>query len=244
MLKGERAEPYLTPSRERRLVCQLCAPRAQREGWIREAAAPEMPARPQRPPERRGLLRRRRRRRRRRAGAPAEPVDEPEPQGAATTRRRERRRDRGGAAARPDPALAAPRSPRQVQGRADQRPAQDRTARSTCSTRSEHPRTVAGLARTLGAPHASAVDLERVRRRGRAHGCLGALLVPVHRRPLRRARAGAAARPGPGAVASCPRRRTTGTARWRDGRDDRARFAARRATPGRDRMATSRSRPL
>ena len=60
MLKGERAEPYLTPSRERRLVCQLCAPRAQQEGWIREAAAPEMPARPQRQPDRRGLLRRRR----------------------------------------------------------------------------------------------------------------------------------------------------------------------------------------
>src|SRR5687767_14565736 len=77
MLKGERAEPYLTPSRERRLVCQLCAPRAQREGWIREAAAPEMPARPQRPPERRGLLRRRRR-----GAAPEErpPVTvEPEP---------------------------------------------------------------------------------------------------------------------------------------------------------------------
>src|SRR6185503_14034244 len=60
MLKGEEAEPYLTPSRERRLVCQLCAARAQHEGWIREAAAPEMPARPQRQPERRGLLRRRR----------------------------------------------------------------------------------------------------------------------------------------------------------------------------------------
>ncbi len=44
--RASEAEPYLTPSRERRLVCQLCAPRAQHEGWIREAAAPEMPARP------------------------------------------------------------------------------------------------------------------------------------------------------------------------------------------------------
>ena len=43
MLKGEWAEPYLTPSRERRLVCQLCAPHAQREGWIRETAAPDAP---------------------------------------------------------------------------------------------------------------------------------------------------------------------------------------------------------
>src|SRR5204863_2857876 len=57
MLKGEWAEPYLTPSRERRLVCQLCAPHAQREGWIRESAAPNAPAQPQRPPERRALRR-------------------------------------------------------------------------------------------------------------------------------------------------------------------------------------------
>src|SRR3954453_6652451 len=57
MLRGEWAEPYLTPSRERRLVCQLCAPHAQREGWIRESAAPHAPAQPQRPPERRGLRR-------------------------------------------------------------------------------------------------------------------------------------------------------------------------------------------
>src|SRR6266550_1059493 len=63
MLKGEWAEPYLTPSRERRLVCELCAPHAQREGWIRESAAPNAPAQPQRQPERRGLLRRWARRR-------------------------------------------------------------------------------------------------------------------------------------------------------------------------------------
>src|SRR5919201_5622809 len=63
MLKGEWAEPYLTPSRERRLVCELCAPHAQREGWIRESAAPHAPAQPQRQPERRRLFRRRGRRR-------------------------------------------------------------------------------------------------------------------------------------------------------------------------------------
>src|SRR2546427_5007395 len=63
MLKGEWAEPYLTPSRERRLVCELCAPHAQREGWLRESAAPNAPAQPQRQPERRGLFRRWARRR-------------------------------------------------------------------------------------------------------------------------------------------------------------------------------------
>src|SRR5438034_5117313 len=75
MLKGERAEPYLTPSRERRHVCELCAPRAQHEGWIREAAAPHEPARPQRPPERRGFLRWARRR-----DTPAEAQPEPTPE--------------------------------------------------------------------------------------------------------------------------------------------------------------------
>ena len=108
MLKGEEAEPYLTPSRERRLVCQLCAPRAQHEGWIREAAAPEMPARPQRQPERRGLLRRRRRQ-----GAEGEDRAAPRPPDDRAERRAangdaaDRGAGGGGAAARPDPAARA-----------------------------------------------------------------------------------------------------------------------------------------
>ncbi|MGH2979530.1 MAG: hypothetical protein ACRDLQ_07820 [Solirubrobacterales bacterium] len=151
MLKGERAEPYLTPSRERRLVCQLCAPRAQREGWIREAAAPEMPARPQRPPERRGLLRRRR------TAKPDPDVDVPVPHPVDPTptsgmvdrldddeepRRLLGRRSR-------------PRSPRHV--KAVPTNAQLKIGRALdLFNGSEHPRTVAGIARTLGTPHASA----------------------------------------------------------------------------------------
>ena len=124
MLKGEQAEPYLTPSRERRLVCQLCAPRAQQEGWIREAAAPEMPARPARQPERRGILRRRRRRGTEDADAPPAPVADP-------GERRPANGDTGDpdqvarSIAQPDQALATAQ-PAPGEGRAHQCPAQDR----------------------------------------------------------------------------------------------------------------------
>ena len=151
MLKGERAEPYLTPSRERRLVCTLCAPRAQHEGWIREAAAPEMPARPQRPDERRGLFRRRRR-----TGGDAPEAPPPAaPEG---------RRPANGDAAEGDSEEAPlrnlirrsrPRNPRQV--KAVPTNAQLKIGRALeLFNGSEHPRTVAGLARTLGEPHAGA----------------------------------------------------------------------------------------
>jgi hypothetical protein len=152
MLKGERAEAYLTPSRERRLVCQLCAPRAQREGWIREAAAPEMPARPQRQPERGGLLRRRRR--------PAR--DEPEPpilpEPAPTSGMVERLDDDE----EPPRILgrrSRPRSPRHVKAVPTNAQLKIGRALELFNT-SEHPRTVAGIARTLGTPHASASTSE------------------------------------------------------------------------------------
>jgi hypothetical protein len=150
MLKGERAEPYLTPSRERRLVCQLCAPRAQHEGWIREAAAPEMPARPQRAPERRGLLRRRR--------APAKPDDDtaapfapdPGPSSGMVERLDDEEEPRGLLGRR-----SSPRSPRHV--KAVPTNAQLKIGRALeLFNASEHPRTVAGIARTLGTPYASA----------------------------------------------------------------------------------------
>jgi hypothetical protein len=154
MLKGEQAEPYLTPSRERRLVCTLCAPRAQQEGWIREAAAPEMPARPARQPERRGLLRLRRRAApapEQEAGPPAEIEHEPHerrpPNGEAE--------GEGGVPLRGLIRRTRPRSPRQV--KAVPTNAQLKIGRALeLFNASEHPRTVAGLARTLGAPHAGA----------------------------------------------------------------------------------------
>jgi hypothetical protein len=161
MLKGEYAEPYLTPSRERRLVCELCAPRAQREGWIREAAAPEAPAHPQRPPERRGLFRRGRRRETAApAGEPHLPAREPEP---APSGHEERVVANGDEPMGEEPVLArlrkraaGPRRPRQI--RAVPTNAQLKIDRALDTFNgSEHPRTIAGIARSLGAPQASAV---------------------------------------------------------------------------------------
>src|SRR5436190_19327930 len=51
ILKGERTEPFLAPGGRRKLVCELCIPRADHEGWIRESLQNELPAtrtRPQR----------------------------------------------------------------------------------------------------------------------------------------------------------------------------------------------------
>jgi hypothetical protein len=161
MLKGEWAEPYLTPSRERRLVCELCAPRAQREGWIRESAAPNAPAQPQRQPERRGLFRRLNRRRDQ-AITDAEPQPlEREPD--ADQWRVEHSEANGQELAPEEPvfarlrkrAAAAPRKPRHV--RAVPTNAQLKIDRALdLFNRSEHPRTIAGIARSLGGPHASA----------------------------------------------------------------------------------------
>ena len=162
MLKGERAEPYLTPSRERRHVCELCAPRAQHEGWIREAAAPQEPARPQRPPERRRFFRRGRRREAgaARTGAPPEPVAEPGGDGGHTREPWQNGDSEPEAAgpvlARLRKRAAGPRSPRHV--RAVPTNAQLKIDRALdLFNGSEHPRTVAGIARTLGAPSASAI---------------------------------------------------------------------------------------
>src|SRR3981189_654285 len=52
ILKGERTEPYLAPGGRRRTVCELCKPRADHEGWIRESAHGALPATRARPAHR------------------------------------------------------------------------------------------------------------------------------------------------------------------------------------------------
>jgi hypothetical protein len=176
MLKGEQAEAYLTPSRDRRMVCQLCEPRAQQEGWIREGAAPETPARPQRAQERRGLLRWGRRRepgdddpRDASAGGPATvtPARGTPAQRAVAPENGTTEDPADNSTANPtgagEPALRSPfrrrrpgpRSPRHV--RAVPTNAQLKIDRALdLFNESEHRRTVAGIVKTLGAPHASA----------------------------------------------------------------------------------------
>ena len=134
ILKGERTEAYLAPGGQRHEVCDLCAPRAQHSGWIRESAAGDLPTRMPRSEPRGGLLGRLRRRR-----PPAEPAEYEEP-------------------SQPTPAPPAPR-PRT-------RPKDPRHVRAVPTTSegkieraldlfngSDHQRTIAGLARTLGTPY-------------------------------------------------------------------------------------------
>src|SRR5213076_1125637 len=56
ILKGERTEPYLAPGGRRKTVCELCIPRADHEGWIRESAQNDIPATRARPQQRRSLV--------------------------------------------------------------------------------------------------------------------------------------------------------------------------------------------
>jgi hypothetical protein len=137
LLRGEHAETYLATG-ERRQVCELCTARAVHEGWIRESAASgELPARQPRASGRGSLLSRLRPRRERPHLPP-----------------------RGGEALVPDPATVAPgldglaplpAQPRHVHAV----PTNDdlKVARAVeLFNGSEHPRTVAGVARSLGSP--------------------------------------------------------------------------------------------
>src|SRR3954466_1933146 len=56
ILKGERTEPFLAPGGRRRTVCELCIPRADHEGWIRESAQNAAPATRLRPAQRRSFV--------------------------------------------------------------------------------------------------------------------------------------------------------------------------------------------
>src|SRR3954447_20934764 len=56
ILKGEKTEPFLAPGGRRKTVCELCIPRADHEGWIREALQNDMPATRARPQQRRSFV--------------------------------------------------------------------------------------------------------------------------------------------------------------------------------------------
>ena len=130
ILKGERTEVYLAPGGHRRLVCELCVPRADHEGWIRESAAADLPAARARPAPRRSLLAR--------LGL--------------------------GGGARPEPAAAEAPAERpqreQPNGRPEREARNVRAVPTTAEVKveraldlfngSDHPRTIAGIARSLG----------------------------------------------------------------------------------------------
>ena len=167
ILKGERTETFLAPGGHRKTVCELCTDRAHAEGWIRESAHGDLPASLRRPEPRRGLFNRMRRRRDDGSlpaidpnGAGAYAADPPPPSDIAETVEGyyEPEPEAAPAPAAPPP-RSQPKDPRHV--RAVPTNAQVKVERALeLFNQSEHPRTIAGIARTLGEPWVSAMPLE------------------------------------------------------------------------------------
>jgi hypothetical protein len=155
LLRGERAEVYLSGG-TRRLVCDLCTSRAVNGGWVREGTVPAYDQKDAGVDRRRSLLSRLRARREAPAsrGSPAAPDDEPD-RPARSAPARPERSDR----ARPDRARV---------GRARVPGREERHVRAIPTSvehkvasavevfnSSDHLRTVAGVARSLGYPDVS-----------------------------------------------------------------------------------------
>jgi hypothetical protein len=159
MLKGERAEPYLAPGGQRMFVCELCTDRAYAAGWIRESAHDELPAGARRHEPRRSLFARLRRRS---DPAPAAPIEDapppafaddggPSPVGGVPADAEPAPMDAPPPDAPPDRPASRPKDPRHV--RAVPTNAQVKVERAVeVFNASEHPRTIAGIARSLGEP--------------------------------------------------------------------------------------------
>jgi hypothetical protein len=161
ILKGERTEAYLAPGGKRHEVCTLCFDRAQAYNWIRETAADETPTRLPREAPRRSLLSRLRLRRAEPSEAAPEPGAEPAAPAPAELVEPEPPLPEEPDWVEPEPAREPPAPP----PRPRSRPKDPRHVRAVPTTAevkieralelfngSEHQRTVAGLARTLGVP--------------------------------------------------------------------------------------------
>jgi hypothetical protein len=156
LLRGERAEVYVSGG-ARQMVCELCTPRALHGGWVREGTVPSYEDRGARVDRRRGLLSRFRTKRDTGAtdatSSRTDSAPRPRPQRAQRT-------------AAPPPAApesssrngagrqALPREPRHVRAVPTSTEHKVSSAVSLFNG-SEHPRTVAGIARSLGLPEVS-----------------------------------------------------------------------------------------
>jgi hypothetical protein len=152
ILKGERTETFVSMDGRRHEVCDLCFGRAEHHGWIRESTADQLPARPSRPEPRRGLFGFGKKRRPEQAPAPEPAQVEPQPASGNGGEPAEWE-----APATEESEVPAPRK------RPRTRPKDPRHVRALPATPearveraielfngSDHQRTVAGLARTLG----------------------------------------------------------------------------------------------
>ena len=150
LLRGERAEPFLVGG-SRRQVCELCVNRAIHEGWIRESgAADALAVRPNRDDRRGRSLMGRLKARKDRAAELQEDVPELDPALEAELADHPVVTERP-APKPPEPAAPVPREPRHV--RAVPTNAELKMERALdVFNASEHPRTVGGVARSLGPP--------------------------------------------------------------------------------------------
>jgi hypothetical protein len=147
LLRGEEPEHYLHDGK-RRDVCELCTGRAEREGWIREAEGTQIGARAAR--DRRGLISRLRQWQRSRVQPEAE-VGEPNGSLGDELRAPPHASD--------DLLTAQPQGERHVHAV----PTSDELKISRALELfnvSEHPRTVAGVARSLGPPAVAVLPAE------------------------------------------------------------------------------------
>jgi hypothetical protein len=168
LLRGERAEIYLGGG-VRRSVCELCTSRALHGGWVREGEVPEYDESSARPDRRRSLFGRRRNRRETRETAPpdeaplAEPALEDQPPAPVPPppSARPSRSAEPSSPSWPAPVSRAAsrlagggREPRHVRAVPTSIEHKISSAASLFND-SEHPRTVAGIARSLGLPDVS-----------------------------------------------------------------------------------------
>jgi hypothetical protein len=164
LLRGEHAEVYVSGG-SRRSVCVLRTSRAVHGGWVREGTVPDYDAHDSRVDRRRTLFGRLRTRREPTPGtepAPSSGEETEHPQRSERpdrSERAERSRQRAErlAPARAEPARAdagQPREPRHV--RAVPTSFEHKIASAvSLFNGSEHPRTVAGIGRSLGIPEVS-----------------------------------------------------------------------------------------
>ena len=160
LLRGEHAEVYVSGG-SRRSVCELCTSRAVHGGWVREGTVPDYDENDSRVDRRRSLFGRLRARRE------PTPGTDPAPATAEETERPERsdrseRSERSQRSERTAPVRAEgargdggrPREPRHVRAVPTSFEHKIASAVSLFNA-AEHPRTVAGIGRSLGIPEVS-----------------------------------------------------------------------------------------
>jgi uncharacterized protein (DUF2267 family) len=147
LLQGEEPEVYLVGG-TRRHVCELCTVRANHQGWIRESEGPQIGHRSR--DDRRPLLSRLRGRRERLTRERAEAAAEALPPEVAAEL------ESAGSPAQAEP--DTPREPRRVHAVPTSEELKASRATEVFNA-SEYPRTVSGVARSLGVPEVSVLPV-------------------------------------------------------------------------------------